>query len=302
MQELYVIQIGLGQQEHSIKVYPDRVVIQKPEDEYISPMDIIRPKTKKFALRVIRKELQMQGVQFSGKLSFLNAKYIGIDVTFDQIESVDFRPATSEVMMNGLLVINLKGREKGNVTFLNYAKTANAIKFRSEDNETARQIKQYIDSKLKGSLRDPELKEVFRCNKCGCQKMRFFYSDDSIVSRSIGDAVRGTLILSIADKTGIFRIKFEGSSGNIIEDCGFDFGPDDMNAGKKRSEYTEFIHEGKTLACLACFNLGDHMLKQYIFPSQDELKKCAEYMGISEITTRDIKNSEVIRTRPVNLN
>lgn len=300
MQELYTIQIGLGQQEHSIKVYPDRVVIQKPEDEYISPMDIIRPKPKKFAVRAIRKELQMQGVQFSGKLSFLNAKYIGIDVTFDQIESVEFRPATSEIMMNGLLVINLKGREKEHVTSLNYAKIANAIKFRSEDNETARQIKQYIDSKLKSAPGDSELKEVFRCNDCGCQKMRFFYSGDSIFSRSIGDAVRGTLILSIADKPGIFRIKFESSSGNLIEDCCFDFGYDDVNAGKKRSEYTEFIHEGKTLACLACFNLGDHILKQYIFPSQNELKNCVKYMGISEITTRDFNNSSVIGTRPIN--
>ncbi|MBQ6773651.1 MAG: hypothetical protein IJP48_06255 [Synergistaceae bacterium] len=296
MQPLYAIQIGLGRQEHSIKVYDDRVVIQKPEDEYISPMEYIRPDLKDFALRAVRKELQMQGIQFSGKLASLNAKYIGIDVPFDQIESVDLRFSDSEIMMNGLIVINLKGREKERVTFLNYAKIANAIKFRSDDNETARQIKQYIDMKI-GNAPNSGLHDVFCCDGCGCQKMRFFYQGDAIVSRSIGDAARGSIILSTSGRPGIFRIKFTDTSGNIIESCGFNLNPDDVNAGKKKIEYTEFIYEGEKHSCLVCFNTDDHILKQYIFPSQEKLKICAEYIGISQITTRDIKTSEVIGTR-----
>ena len=276
MEPLYTIQVGLGLQEHSIKVYPDRVVIQKPKDE-----------TSK--LGIVKKELQMQGVQFSGKLGdFLNAKYIGIDVTYDKIESVDFRPADGEIMMSGLLVINLKGRESVNVTFLNYAKTANAIHFRSDCNDTARQIKQYIDSKL-GGFGHSGQQRVLNFDGCGCQKMRFFFQ---------GDAVRGSIELR-AGNDGSFSIKFTDSSKNVIGGCCFDFDPADSNAGKKRSEYTEMIHAGRKFTCLCCFDLGDHMMRQYHFPGVRELEECARYMGISQVTTRDIATSEITGTRPL---
>ena len=285
MEPLYTIQIGLGLQEHSIKVYPDRVVIQKPKDEMT-----------KFG--AVKKELQMQGIQFSGKLGdFLNAKYIGIDVTYDKIESVDFRPADSEIMMNGLLVINLKGRESVKVTFLNYAKTANAIHFRSDSNDTARQIKQYIDSKLVGSGHLGQ-QTVLSFNGCGCQKMRFFYQGDAIVSRSIGDAVRGSIELH-AGNDGSFSIKFMDTSQNVIRGCCFEFDPASDSTGKKRTEYTEMLHEGRKYTCLCCFDLGDHMMRQYFFPGVRELEECARYMGISQVTMRNIATSEITGTRPL---
>lgn len=276
-----MIQIGLGLQEHSIKVYPDRVVIQKPKDETSTS-------------GIIKKELQMQGIQFSGILKFLNAKYIGIDVTFDKIESVEFKPATSEIMMNGHLVIHLKGREHESVSFLNYAKTANAIKFRSDDNDTARHIKQYIDSKLISSGSASGLQKVFSCDGCGCQKMRFFFQGDAVVSRSIGDALRGTLEL-YTNSAGAFRIKFADSSWG----CGFDFDPSEKNADKKKTEYTEFTREGKKYTCICCFDLSDHMMRQYIFPSDDDIKTCARHMGILQITARDTATSEITGIRPL---
>ena len=125
MEPIYMIQNGLGCQEDSLKVYPDRVLIQKPKENKYGPMDIIK------------KELRLQGI--------LKSEYIGIDVSFSEISSIYFRPATSEILKNGLLVFYLKGRGRNEVTAFNYGKTANAIKFWSQENDTARKIKAYVE-------------------------------------------------------------------------------------------------------------------------------------------------------------
>lgn len=125
MEPIYVIQNGLGCQEDSLKVYPDRVLIQKPKENTHSMMG------------VIKKELRLQGI--------IKSEYIGIDVRFSEISNIYFRPATSEILKNGLLVFYLKGRGRNEVTAFNYGKTANAIKFWSQDNDTAKRIKEYVE-------------------------------------------------------------------------------------------------------------------------------------------------------------
>lgn len=125
MEPVYIIQNGLGMQENSLKIYPDRILIQKPKERKSSAMD------------VIKKELRLQGI--------IKSEYIGIDVPFSKIDSIYLRPATSEFIKNGLIVFYLKDRGKNEVTFFNYEKTANAMKFWSQDNETARKIKEYVE-------------------------------------------------------------------------------------------------------------------------------------------------------------
>ncbi len=127
MEPLYEIQNGLGAQEHSVKVYYDRVVIKKVKDTVS-------------ALGIIKKELEMAGV--------LTPKYIGIDVPFSEIDSVFFRPATGRLIKNGLIVFYLKGKNKNEVNMLNYSAAANAIKFWGQDNDTAKKIKDYVESRL----------------------------------------------------------------------------------------------------------------------------------------------------------
>lgn len=125
MEPVYVIQNGLGMQENSLKIYPDRVLIQKPKERKSSAMD------------VIKKELRLQGI--------IKSEYIGIDVPFSGIDSIYLRLATSEIIKNGLIVFYLKDRNKNEVTIFNYEKTANAMKFWAQDNETAKKIKDYVE-------------------------------------------------------------------------------------------------------------------------------------------------------------
>ncbi len=125
MEPVYTIQYGLGVQEDSLKIYPDRVLIQKPKERKSSAMD------------VIKKELRMQGL--------MKTEYIGIDVPFSKIDSIYLKPATSIVFKNGLIVFYLKDRGKNDVNWFNYEKTANAMHFWSEDNETAQKIKDYVE-------------------------------------------------------------------------------------------------------------------------------------------------------------
>ena len=99
MEPIYVIQNGLGMQENSLKIYPDRILIQKPKESKSSKMD------------VIRKELRLQGI--------IKSEYIGIDVPFSKIDSIYLRPATSEFIKNGLIVFYLKDRMKNEVTLFN---------------------------------------------------------------------------------------------------------------------------------------------------------------------------------------
>lgn len=125
MEPIYVIQNGLGMQENSLKIFPDRILIQKPKERKSTKMD------------VIKKERRLQGL--------MKSEYIGIDVPFSKIDSVYFRPATSNIFKNGLIVFYLKGRGKNEVNWFNYEKTANAMHFWSEENETAQKIKEYVD-------------------------------------------------------------------------------------------------------------------------------------------------------------
>lgn len=125
MEPIYVIQNGLGMQENSLKIYPDRILIQKPKERKSTAMD------------VIKKELRLQGI--------IKSEYIGIDVPFSKIDSIYLRLATSEIIKNGLIIFYLKDRRKNEVTLFNYEKTANAMKFWSQDNETAKKIKDYVE-------------------------------------------------------------------------------------------------------------------------------------------------------------
>lgn len=129
MEPIYVIQNGLGMQENSLKIYPDRILIQKPKENKFSKMD------------VIKKELRLQGI--------IKSNYLGIDVPFSMIDSIYLRLATSEIIKNGLIIFYLKNREKNDVTFFNYEKTANAMKFWSQDNDTALKIKEYVERNKK---------------------------------------------------------------------------------------------------------------------------------------------------------
>lgn len=125
MEPIYVIQNGLGMQENSLKIYSDRILIQKPKERKSSAMD------------VIKKELRLQGI--------IKSEYIGIDVPFSKIDSIYLRPATSGIIKNGLIVFYLKNRMKNEVTLFNYDKTANAMKFWAQDNEMAKKIKEYVE-------------------------------------------------------------------------------------------------------------------------------------------------------------
>ena len=89
MEPIYVIQNGLGMQENSLKIFPDRILIQKPKERKSTKMD------------VIKKELRLQGL--------MKSEYIGIDVPFSKIDSVYFRPATSNIFKNGLIVFYIIG-------------------------------------------------------------------------------------------------------------------------------------------------------------------------------------------------
>ena len=129
MEPIYVIQNGLGMQENSLKIYPDRILIQKPKEKNNGMFD------------VIKKELRLQGI--------IKSDYLGIDVPFSMIDSIYLRLATSEIIKNGLIIFYLKNREKNNVTIFNYDKTANAMKFWSQDNETAQKIKEYVERNKK---------------------------------------------------------------------------------------------------------------------------------------------------------
>lgn len=125
MEPIYVIQNGLGMQENSLKIYSDRILIQKPKERKFSKLD------------VIKKELRLQGI--------IKTEYIGIDVPFSKIDSIYLKPATSEIFKNGLIIFYLKGREKNEVNMFNYETTANAMKFWSQDNDTAQRIKEYVE-------------------------------------------------------------------------------------------------------------------------------------------------------------
>lgn len=125
MKPIYVIQNGLGMQENSLKIFSNRILIQKPKERKFSAMDIVK------------KELRLQGI--------IKSEYIGIDVPFSKIDSIYLRPATSEIIKNGLIVFYLKDRMRNEVTLLNYDKTANAMKFWLQYNETAKKIKDYVE-------------------------------------------------------------------------------------------------------------------------------------------------------------
>lgn len=128
MKPLFEIQNGLGMEENSLKVFPNRILIQKPKITTAhTPMDFVK------------KELRLRGI---------GCEYIGIDVPFSHIESIFYKAATGTIIKNGLIVFYLKGREKNEVNFLNYNKTVNAIKFWSQDNKTALAIKEYVERNM----------------------------------------------------------------------------------------------------------------------------------------------------------
>lgn len=128
MEPIYVIQNGLGMQEDSLKIYPDRILIRKPKERKSTKMD------------VIKKELRLQGI--------IPSEYIGIDVPFSKIDSIYLRLSTCAFIKNGLIIFYLKDRKKNEVTFLNYERTANAMKFWAEENETAMKIKEYVERRI----------------------------------------------------------------------------------------------------------------------------------------------------------
>ena len=128
MEPMYCINFSLGCEENFLKVYSNHVEIRKPK---VTSWSIHGP------IDMIKKELRMQGI--------LKGKYIGINVPFSDIDCVDVRKATGEILCNGMIIFHLKNRPKGEVNFFNYEKTANAFKFNSQSNETAQKIKNLIE-------------------------------------------------------------------------------------------------------------------------------------------------------------
>ena len=140
MAALYEIQHGLGHQEHCIKVFADRVLIKKAKVE-------IKGSTFRMLKELFKHIMQILGKKFETFTS-LNNDYIGIDVKFSEIDEVEFKPATSRFINNGKIVIYLKGKPKKEVTLFNYKDAENAIIFTSKYNETAQQIKNYVNSMI----------------------------------------------------------------------------------------------------------------------------------------------------------
>lgn len=140
MVALYEIQLGVGHQEHSVKVFSDRVVIQKAK---------ITLNSSNFgALKELFKHLmQILGKKFETFKS-LNNDYIGIDAKFSEIEEVELKLATSRFLNNGMITFYLKGKPKKKVTLFNYKDAENAIIFTSKYNDKAQQIKNYVDNMI----------------------------------------------------------------------------------------------------------------------------------------------------------
>ena len=138
MSVLYEIQYGVGNLEHSVKVYADRVVIQKSK---------FKISTSNYGMlkELFKQIMLLFGKKFESKLlSGFNGEYMGIDVPFSEIEEVYFKPATSRIFANGIIVFYLKTRPHRQVTYFNYKDSDNAIMFKSNYNEIARQIQEYI--------------------------------------------------------------------------------------------------------------------------------------------------------------
>ncbi len=142
MLALYEIQYGVGNLEHSVKVFSDRVVIQKSK---------FKVSTSNFGacIELFKQVMLLFGKKFENKmLSKLNGEYMGIDVPFSEIEEVYFKPATSRIIANGIIVFYLKGRPHKKVTLFNYKDADNAIMFKSNYNEVARQIQEYVSQQI----------------------------------------------------------------------------------------------------------------------------------------------------------
>ena len=138
MSALYEIQYGVGNLEHSVKVFADRVVIQKSKFEI---------STSNFGMfkELFKQIMLLFGKRFESEiLSSFNGEYMGIDVPFSEIEEVYFKPSTSRIFANGIIVFYLKGRPRKKVTLFNYKDADNAIMFKSNYNEVARKIQEYI--------------------------------------------------------------------------------------------------------------------------------------------------------------
>ena len=141
MLPLYEIQYGVGHQEHSVKVFADRVVIQKAK---------LKISYSNFGMlkEVIKNILQIAGKKFEGSLGKLNGEYIGINAEFSEIDEVYLKLSKSKFIADGIIVFYLKGKPRKKVTLFNYKDAENAIMFKAKDNNNAQQIKNFVDNMI----------------------------------------------------------------------------------------------------------------------------------------------------------
>ncbi len=144
MTPLYEIGYKIGQFENLLQVFADRVIVRKNKINSRAYASLGGSLFQLFKLI-----FQMSAKKSDNKLiGKLNAEYIGIDATFDQIDEVYFKPAANNFIYTGMLVFYLKGRPHKKVTHLNYKDADNAIFFKAMDNNTAQMIKLYIDNMI----------------------------------------------------------------------------------------------------------------------------------------------------------
>ncbi len=144
MTPLYEIGYKIGQFENLLQVFADRVIVRKNK---INSRAYSSGGGSLFQLAKLI--FQMFGKKSDNKLiGKLNAEYIGIDATFDQIDEVYFKPSANNLLATGMLVFYLKGRPHNQVTHFNYKDADNAIFFKAKDNNTAQMIKLFIDNMI----------------------------------------------------------------------------------------------------------------------------------------------------------
>lgn len=143
MSLLYEIDQTALNVEHYLRVYTDHIELRKPDPDSTPvkatlPADSVAGNVLKVA----------KYIDVDMKKDIAKTQYFELNVTYDQIKKVVYKPANG-TLATGMLHFVLKGKPEKRVTQLNVAFAADAINFNKKHNDTALKIKEYVEKAIK---------------------------------------------------------------------------------------------------------------------------------------------------------